>query len=627
MATQPSEQEGNSIHAELSAGNVVNEHDCQLLLKAAFKGDWESADRIFQANPKNSKTAIITSRSETVLHIAALNAQDQFVENLVNLPSQSPAALEAVDCDERTALHHAVLCGRIRIVEALFRKCSELTQKQDKDGRIPFNLSSQEASMHKDIAWFLAVNMKFNGPIDPEISSHAIQCVVDLTYAGHLDIVLYLLREYPSLMLKKVRKKEDKSGPGEEDKSILGMLASSPSHFRSGTRLSVLEALIYKCIPVDINSTPIDANLRALQYLTRPLWNAAKIVVPLIKRIHDEKLRHEAAVKLVKKVCIALSEKNHTEITQFFLDGDLLGVATLNGISELVKLSIQHFPEVIWIKPYKKTLMTLAVQRRHDRILRLFLKESSTNGLSLVPPPTGDEPQIMMQVASNFYPNFDYLANVSGATFQMQRELQWFKAVESWVAPELRIAKFGEDNKTLWEIFVADHKKLLEDGQKWVKDTSDKCMLVSTLIATVLFAAAFAVPETNNDSKIVRLEGFVLVFAIFDGLGLFFSVAATLLFLAILTSPTEPLDFLDSLPKKIIMGLFSLFLSLVFMLVAFAATLTLVLDKTMERVLIPIILLTSFPLTIFVVLQFPLLFQMIKSTYGPSIFRSEGIWK
>ncbi|KAF8035893.1 hypothetical protein BT93_C1804 [Corymbia citriodora subsp. variegata] len=167
---------------------------------------------------------------------------------------------------------------------------------------------------------------------------------------------------------------------------------------------------------------------------------------------------------------------------------------------------------------------------------------------------------------------------------------------------------------------MTNHEKLLENGQKWVKDTTDKYMLISTLITTVLFAAAFATPETNNDSNIVRLKGYVLVFTIFDGLGLFFSVAATLLFLAILTSPYELLDFLDSLPKKIIMGLFSLFLSLVCMLMAFAATLTLVLDKTMEQVLIPIILLTSFPLTLFGVLQHPLLFQMMKSTYGPSIF-------
>ncbi|KAK3438344.1 hypothetical protein EUGRSUZ_C02964 [Eucalyptus grandis] len=271
--------------------------------------------------------------------------------------------------------------------------------------------------------------------------------------------------------------------------------------------------------------------------------------------------------------------------------------------------------------------MTLAVQYRHDKIIGLFLKESSTNGLSLVPAPTETESTMMMCVASKYYPDFQYITTLSGAALRMQREVQWFKAVESWVAHQLRVSRLDPEGKTYWEQFVEDHEKLLENGQKWVKETADKCMLVSTLIATVLFAAVFTVPGTNNDSNIILLKGSVLIFTIFDGLGLFLSVAATLLFLAILTSPNEPQDFLDSLPKKIIMGLLFLFLSLVFMLVAFAATLTCVLDKTMERVLIPIILLASFPLTVFAVLQHPLLSQMIKSTYGPSIFRSEDIWK
>ncbi|KAK3438345.1 hypothetical protein EUGRSUZ_C02964 [Eucalyptus grandis] len=227
--------------------------------------------------------------------------------------------------------------------------------------------------------------------------------------------------------------------------------------------------------------------------------------------------------------------------------------------------------------------MTLAVQYRHDKIIGLFLKESSTNGLSLVPAPTETESTMMMCVASKYYPDFQYITTLSGAALRMQREVQWFKAVESWVAHQLRVSRLDPEGKTYWEQFVEDHEKLLENGQKWVKETADKW--------------------------------------------LFLSVAATLLFLAILTSPNEPQDFLDSLPKKIIMGLLFLFLSLVFMLVAFAATLTCVLDKTMERVLIPIILLASFPLTVFAVLQHPLLSQMIKSTYGPSIFRSEDIWK
>ncbi|KAF8036192.1 hypothetical protein BT93_C2027 [Corymbia citriodora subsp. variegata] len=199
-------------------------------------------------------------------------------------------------------------------------------------------------------------------------------------------------------------------------------------------------------------------------------------------------------------------------------------------------------------------------------------------------------------------------------------------AVEDWVISSVTNEKV--DNERYWQTFVENHKELLKNGEKWAKDTSNSCMLVSTLIATVLFAAAFTVPRGNDNNTGVPLllgQNSLLVFTISDALGLFSSVTAILLFLAILTSRFEVEDFLYSLPKKIIMGLSLLFLSLAFMLVAFAATLTIVLDKRLEWALIPITLLASVPVALFVVLQLPLLYQMVKSTYGPSIFRPEGI--
>ncbi|KAL3746780.1 hypothetical protein ACJRO7_015680 [Eucalyptus globulus] len=654
MAMPPSERQGNPKHAErptdvsVSIGStpsqsrgaseiskkVMGGHYYRRLLQAAFVGDWESAKRFFQEDPA-SKTANITSNSETVLHIAALNAQDQFVENMVELLSPYPEVLEMVDGGGCTALHNAVLCGRIRMVEALVRSNPRLTQLPDKKGRVPFDISTQEASMHKEIAWYLAKNTTNDEPSHPFSRAKAIQSIVGLTYAGHHDIVLYLVGRYPHFLLMK--------GPKDADKTILGVLARMQSHFLSGTRLSVLDALIYKCIPVDVKYKPTDENSRnmqtstALQYLTRSFRNVAKLVVPKIKRIHEVKLRHVAAVELVKQVCEALSTKDNTYIIEFFQDRDLLAQATVKGISELVKLCIQFFPELIWISPGGTTLRTLALECRQERTLRFFLKKSSsnglpfapsesTNGLAFAPTPSLGESREMMLAVTKYEPDF-IAANVSGAAFQLQRQLQWFKAVESWVTPDLRTELAIDDKKTYWQMFVKNHKALLENGQKWAKETADKCMLVSTLIATVLFTAAFTVPGNNSDSKGFPLKGSVLVFAISDGLGLLCSVTAILLFLAILTSRDEPLDFLDSLPNKIIIGLSSLFLSLAFMLVAFAATLTFVLDKTLEWVVIPIALLTSLPVILFIALQLPLLFQMVKSTYGPSIFRAEDIRK
>jgi hypothetical protein len=61
--------------------------------------------------------------------------------------------------------------------------------------------------------------------------------------------------------------------------------------------------------------------------------------------------------------------------------------------------------------------------------------------------------------------------------------------------PPSYLNKKNTRDQTPQDIFTKTHKEYLrEDGEKWMKDTSNYCMLVATLIATVVFAAAFTVP-------------------------------------------------------------------------------------------------------------------------------------
>ncbi|KAK1549093.1 hypothetical protein Q3G72_003363 [Acer saccharum] len=135
-----------------------------------------------------------------------------------------------------------------------------------------------------------------------------------------------------------------------------------------------------------------------------------------------------------------------------------------------------------------------------------------------------------------------------------------------------------------------EHKELAEQEEKWMKDTSNSCMLVSVLIATVLFAAAFTVPGGNDDDNgipiFLRTNAFT-VFAISDALGLFSSLTSLLMFLAILTARYAVEDFLESLPKKLIIGLGSLFFAIAAMIIAFGATLTIVLGGRWHWVSMP----------------------------------------
>ncbi|KAF7801034.1 ankyrin repeat-containing protein NPR4-like isoform X1 [Senna tora] len=67
---------------------------------------------------------------------------------------------------------------------------------------------------------------------------------------------------------------------------------------------------------------------------------------------------------------------------------------------------------------------------------------------------------------------------------------------------------------------------------------------------------------------------------------------------------------------------FYTFLSIATMMIAFSSTILLMLQQASHSwVYLPIIILASVPVTLFVLLQFPLLVQMISSTYGPGMFK------
>ena len=180
----------------------------------------------------------------------------------------------------------------------------------------------------------------------------------------------------------------------------------------------------------------------------------------------------------------------------------------------------------------------------------------------------------------------------------------------------------NEQGRTPQILFTEEHKDLVREGEKWMKDTASSCMVVATLIATVMFAAAFSVPGGNNDDTgrpIFLTKKSFLVFAISDALALFSSATSILIFLSILTSRYAEEDFLESLPNRLIMGLATLFISVATMMIAFCATLFIVLGPEFAWVANPMALVACVPVTLFPLLKFPLFIDMISHRYRSSI--------
>ena len=193
--------------------------------------------------------------------------------------------------------------------------------------------------------------------------------------------------------------------------------------------------------------------------------------------------------------------------------------------------------------------------------------------------------------------------------------------MESIVSPRVH-ADLNIKGLTPRELFTKNHKNMRKDGEQWMKDTATSCTVVGALIVTIMFAAVFTVPGGNNQNNgfpIFLDKKLFMVFIVSNALSLFSSSTSVLMFLGILTSRYAEEDFLESLPRKMIIGLSTLFFSIAAMMTAFSVALFLMLHDQ-SWIFKPVICLASIPITLFVLMQFPLLVDMVISTYGPSIF-------
>ncbi|XP_062173542.1 ankyrin repeat-containing protein NPR4-like [Alnus glutinosa] len=194
--------------------------------------------------------------------------------------------------------------------------------------------------------------------------------------------------------------------------------------------------------------------------------------------------------------------------------------------------------------------------------------------------------------------------------------------VESISVPRCK-EYLNADGLTARELFTNNHIDLKNGGEKWMKGTATSCTVVGALIVTIMFAAAFTVPGGNNQDSgfpIFLDERLFMLFIISDALSLFSSTTSVVMFLGILTSRYAEDDFLESLPRKMIIGLSTLFFSIATMMIVFSTALLIMLQGQYSWIIIPVICLAIVPVALFVLMQFPLLVDMFKSTYGRGIF-------
>ncbi|KAI3447208.1 hypothetical protein Pfo_003873 [Paulownia fortunei] len=348
------------------------------------------------------------------------------------------------------------------------------------------------------------------------------------------------------------------------------------------------------------------------------LWKVLETLVMPLKRIRHRKAMHHQAHQIIKRVCSEIKCLDNAKASSILTGPFLLGAQ--NGIHEIVKEILESFPHAItFVDEDNHSVFHLAAMYRHEKIFKIVHQQSGQYKMSLSLLLDNRRNNILHLVA--YRPHQDRLDLSSGAVLWMQRELQWYKEVEKFVLPQERKSK-NADGKTPLTIFNEEHRELAAYETQWMIGMATSCTVAASLIATVAFAAAITVPGGNNSNGLPTFssENAFVVFAISDALSLLSSVTTVLSFLSIFTSRYAVNDFLYALPNRLIIGLISLFLSVTCLMIAFSSTMFLVAAQRNALILIPIIALACIPVTLFAYLQLPPLLNMIKSTYGPSIF-------
>ncbi|KAL7252739.1 hypothetical protein ACSBR1_007330 [Camellia fascicularis] len=652
------------------------------LHKAAIEGDWETANEFIKREPDMAIRAGITEESETMLIVAVKSKRrNNFVKNLVK--HMLPEDLALGDTRKRTALHRAAGAGNIEAAELLVKKNPYLPNAQNYDKLIPLFYAAARGdrdmflyllrvtaindddetkpkSTTSHLSQFLSRSLasanhtlpysqnpklmedgKRKGIDDlwwnptPFNGESGFRILHQLIISGLFDIALALLRDKPELAFFIHEKEKDLL----DHHSLMAAIARKPSSFRSGASFNFFQNNIYLCVPLKLENiteykrkSDIENAANSCIYgvysvknrFHAVFWEVLENFVPCIKHIREKKMVHHDAHELVKFICNEIVKSNYSSAEKIF--SPPLFQAISAGIHEIIEAILGSYPHAIYLRNQKKqSIFHHAVVCRHENVFNLIhqVEESKTIFLS-----QWDESKNNALHLAGYLAPQQQLYRRAGAALQMQRELQWFKEVEKHVVPRNKEER-NYDGMTPAEVFTDKHKELVKEGEQWMKDTANACSIVAALIATVVFAAAITVPGGNNNDggPIFNKRASFLIFGIFDAFALFSSMTSVLLFLSILTSRYAEDDFLVTLPRRLIYGLLTLFLSILSTMIAFGATLYLVFEESYNAwIIIPVFVLPGIPVCLFAFLQSPLLLDMFKSTYC-SIFlkQSDGM--
>ncbi|CAH1437144.1 unnamed protein product [Lactuca virosa] len=603
------------------------------LYEASIRGDWKAAKMILDERPELVRYSI-TGNSETTLHVAAsaknTKKVEEFVENLMTKMKKED--LELKNGSSNTALCLAAAAGNVKIVEIMVKSNRALVAITGAGGMTPLYMAALFGH-YEMVKCLYGYSQKLRDDCwtDETRSWLLLKCVETDMFDMALDIV----KEHSKLGFSGL---------------ALGALARKTNVFAEIESNIIRRTIewVWTCIHPKVGPSKMESKADALELLkiiwgkiaekpTNEIDNIIRGQPDPIKKDDDPASDTDQTLQLLQKISDNTSKKHNesgiinkehaataTNNTNVALQENarpkyssrILFVAAEMGNTRFVIELIRLYPDIIWkLNDDNQSIFHTAVKHRHEGIYNLLYEIGSMKDL-ITPLKDTNENNMLHLVGKSAKKK--RLEDVSGVAFQMQRELLWFKEVEEMIPPAYRERK-NKDGLTPHELFTKEHKDLVKQGEDWMKDTASQCMVVAALIATIVFAAAFTVPggyDQNDGFPIFSKNLPFIIFAVADAISLFSSSAAILMFLSILTSRYAERDFLESLPKKLMLGLATLFLSITTMMIAFSVSFFVLYHNKLKWIPILISFFSALPVILYVSLQFSLIKDVFFSTYA-----------
>ncbi|KAI3701580.1 hypothetical protein L6452_26764 [Arctium lappa] len=621
------------------------------LRMAVMKSSWWHVQYILMEGRKDAmKDALrdkINDDGNTLLHLAVGLSVDDLVLKLLESVDQSDqerGVLKIKNAGGSTALHVAAIVDNVYAAELLVKKDNQLLPMRDHAGYTPLDIAYH--NMHFATFMYLLKAEKTNS-IEPD--DRTIKIVVDVLVnaisAKEYNTALTLIEDDTS---PKLLGKNDEvlmalartfpSGLNHWETLVYPSLGDIRERFKKRTtglmlsfklfRIWILSgcddwfSLLFKILILPLGMLSIVYAL--IRYLILMvhflffivyyfLWKMATKLVTPIKHVEKTQKDWEDAKKVLEVVCGKIDEIPHSH---GIYKRPILEAACRNAYEVVDEILVRSPKAIQSIDESGYDIIQLAVMHRSEKVYNLIHQIPTLKSrYRTVRDSSGNN---MLHLAGKFAPLYE-LKRRTGAALQLQWELQWHKELKKLVFPAF-ITQENIFKETPEMVFTREHENLVKEGEKWMKTAAESCSITAALITTIVFAAAITVPggsDQETGTPLFTNDIAFIVFATSDAISLFTSTTSLLVFLSILTARFAEQDFLVRLPRRLIIGLCSLFLSTTAMIVAFSATLFLVFSDRKLWMLAPICGLACFPILLFLTLQLPLMVDLLRSTYVP----------